>query len=192
MRFQPRHVVTMVVAVCAAAVLAPVGVMAATGTLVNIVDPVLGDRKVRVGSAGSLQVESRPGVTSGGFNWTGNTSGYSTMKVREVVGPARIALTELTATSDGGAVGGWNVVSIAAYVQTTGPATCPGSYGYTKTVLRTVQARNHESTLQLDFVGPPLIVPAAPAGKKVCVTAEVISYSPDSAIYLGATGFTYS
>lgn len=45
MKFQAKHVVTMVCAVSAAAVLAPVGVMAATGTLVNVTDPFNASRR---------------------------------------------------------------------------------------------------------------------------------------------------
>jgi hypothetical protein len=63
-RLQPRHIVTIVVALCAAAVLAPVGVMAAAGTLVTITDPVTGSQakvdtgKVRVGDgSGNLTVD---------------------------------------------------------------------------------------------------------------------------------------
>ncbi|HEX8002336.1 MAG TPA: hypothetical protein VF519_06540 [Mycobacteriales bacterium] len=53
-RLSGRHIVTIVVAVCAAVVLAPVGVMAATGTLVNITDPVNSANRARVTSAGSM------------------------------------------------------------------------------------------------------------------------------------------
>ena len=54
-RLSGGHIVTIVVAICAAVVLAPVGVMAATGSFVNITDPVTAANKARVNSAGALQ-----------------------------------------------------------------------------------------------------------------------------------------
>lgn len=64
----------IVACVSVASLLAPVGVLAATGQLVNIVDPLFRRRKVRVGSAASLQVETRPGVTGGARNVSIRTS----------------------------------------------------------------------------------------------------------------------
>jgi hypothetical protein len=48
MKFTGRQVTVMVVAVCAAAILTPAAVYAATGTLVNITDPVTSSQKARV------------------------------------------------------------------------------------------------------------------------------------------------
>ena len=58
-RFQPRHIVAIVVAVCAAAILTPVAVGAATGTLVNIADPVDTTRVAKVTFNNGLQTEAR-------------------------------------------------------------------------------------------------------------------------------------
>ena len=55
-RFKPRHIVTIVVAVCAGAVLMPVAVGAATGSLVNITDPVTAANKAKVSNKGQLYV----------------------------------------------------------------------------------------------------------------------------------------
>jgi hypothetical protein len=52
--FRPAHVVTMVVALCAAAVLTPVAVGAATGSFVNITDPINAASKARVTAKGTL------------------------------------------------------------------------------------------------------------------------------------------
>jgi hypothetical protein len=57
-RFSSKQIVVMVVAVCAAVVLAPVGVMAATGSLVNIVDPSNASHKAHVDSSGHVLVAS--------------------------------------------------------------------------------------------------------------------------------------
>jgi len=55
-RFKPRHIVTIVVAVCVGAVLMPVAVGAATGSLVNITDPVTAANKAKVSNKGQLYV----------------------------------------------------------------------------------------------------------------------------------------
>ena len=67
MKFQAKHVVTMVACVSAALVLAPVAVYAG-GSLVTLVDPTYNDRKVRVGSSGALHVETKAGAMIGAFN----------------------------------------------------------------------------------------------------------------------------
>ena len=53
-RLSGAQIVAIVVAISAAVVLAPVGVLAATGQLVNIADPVTGSNRARVNAAGSL------------------------------------------------------------------------------------------------------------------------------------------
>lgn len=54
-RLSGGQIVAIVVSVCAAVVLAPVGVMAATGQFVNIVDPYDSSRRARIDS-GKLRV----------------------------------------------------------------------------------------------------------------------------------------
>jgi hypothetical protein len=54
--FTGRQITTIAVAVAAAIILAPVGVMAASGSLVNIADPGHPSRKAHVTAAGALQV----------------------------------------------------------------------------------------------------------------------------------------
>lgn len=58
-RFSGRQLTVMVVAVCAAIMLAPVGVMAATGSGVNIVDPVTSANKAGVSGNGTLLTAAR-------------------------------------------------------------------------------------------------------------------------------------
>lgn len=53
-RFSGTQITTMVVAVCVAMIALPVGVMAATGSFVNIVDPVNSAAKARVNGVGGL------------------------------------------------------------------------------------------------------------------------------------------
>jgi hypothetical protein len=189
MKFTSKQVVTMVVAVSAAVILAPVGVMAAAGQLVNIADPVL-DRKVRVGSGGTLQVESRAGALSGAFNKSFTFTGLGFHKIAEVTGPNRIAITEVT-------LSGYEVdynaeAALVVYTQTSGTGTCGTTLtGYTKTELRRFAWPMKEVT-QLTFDGPPLVIPAAGPGLKQCVGFAMQEVGTDARIFLGATGYTYS
>ena len=191
--FSSKQIVTMVVAVCAAAVLAPVGVMAATGSLVNVVDPVLADRKVRVGSAGSLQVETRPGVTSGALNVSHvDVQNLTPRKLAETTAPTRLALAELTVGvhNIGNPVNEPTVVEINQYVHVSGTSAC-GLTGWTGTVLRRVTLKNDE-TLHLKFDGPPLIVPTPAAGKRYCLAAKLYQWVGETKVDIGATVFSYA
>lgn len=63
--FTGRQIATMVVAICGALVLLPLGAVAATGSNVNIVDPFHQARKARVDAGGRLTVaDSRPVTTA--------------------------------------------------------------------------------------------------------------------------------
>lgn len=62
-RFSGRQITVMVVATCAAVILAPVAVAASTGNLVNITDPVNAAAKARVASTGSLATAPRDPYT---------------------------------------------------------------------------------------------------------------------------------
>jgi hypothetical protein len=55
-RLSGQQITAIVVALCVAVVAAPVGVMAATGSLVNISDPVTASHKARVDKTGALKV----------------------------------------------------------------------------------------------------------------------------------------
>ena len=193
MRFTSKQVVTMVVAVSAAVVLAPVGVMAATGQLVNIVDPVLADRKVRVGSVGALQVETRPGVTSSAVNVSHvDIQNLTPRKLAEVTAPTRIALSEFTVGvhNFGNPVAEPTVVELNQYVHVSGTSAC-GLTGWHGTVLRRVTLKNDE-TLHLKFDGPPLIVPTPPSGARYCLAAKLYQWVGETKVDVGATVFTYS
>lgn len=64
-KFRPVHVVTMVVAVCAAAILTPVAVnAAATGDPINITDKVNATSKARVTTKGTLWVNETDPITA--------------------------------------------------------------------------------------------------------------------------------
>lgn len=63
MKITGRQLTVMVVAVCAAAVLTPAAVSAATGSLVNITDPVTASQKARV-VGGALKVSDGSGAVT--------------------------------------------------------------------------------------------------------------------------------
>jgi hypothetical protein len=193
MRFEAKHVVTMVVALCAAAVLAPVGVMAATGQHVNITDPVIGSRQVRVGSAGALQVETRPGVTSTAANVSYvDIQNLTPRKLAEVTAPTRIALSEVTigVHNIGNPVAEPTVVELNQYVHVSGTTAC-GLSGWNGTVLRRVTLQT-DDTLHLKFDGPPLIVPTPASGTRFCLAAKLYQWVGETKVDVGATVFTYS
>jgi hypothetical protein len=179
-------------------VLAPAGVSAATGSLTTLVDPLLPNRKVRVGSAGALQVETRPGVTSGAFNvdtgWAGADPSYWKV-LASGVGPTRLTLSEVTMKLDGGDPARDVPLRLASYTQFAGDETAcgPGVAGYARAVLRTLSVKASDPMVQILFSGPPLIAPAAPQGMRTCLVWEWITLPPEGATFsLGATGFRYS
>ena len=192
MRFAAKHVVTMVVSVCAAAVLAPISVGAATGTLVNITDPTTSSRSAKVSPANGLYVDTRPRVAPGQFNKNfGEITNTLPRVVVEVGYPFGIAVTELTMTvregSSASTVG--NDVQLISYVRTSGTQPCGGS-GWVRTVLRTVTVPRNQ-TAQLLFSGPPLVLPRAASGQRVCLVAQQIKFVGGSITDIGVTGFTF-
>lgn len=194
MTFTPKHVVTMVACVCAAVVLAPVGVLAATGTLVNITDPTDANRKARVTQSGSVQVESRAGVVQNMFNLGFRATNLGHFYLTDAIGPQRVALTEITLGSHGptnGSTSGHNFVDLVSYVQTTGAASACGTTttGYIRTEHRRFVVMNLTPTFQVTFDGPPFLSPTPPAGKKVCLTLEVSTFTTGSQVNMGVTGY---
>ena len=203
MQLAPRHLVAIVVALSLSAVLTPVGVMAATGTLVNITDPTHSGRRARVSASGTFHVEQRAGVATGAVSahWTADRLDY--FKLLEATGPNRIAITEVSVSAHGPVSGesyGHNYVDVVAYIQRSGTAACrvPSAYvdytvppGYERKVLRRIVARNQQQTVQLQWNGPALVAPAAAAGKKVCVQLEVWTLSTSTTLYIGATGYRF-
>lgn len=203
MKFAPKHVVAMVACVSAAVVLAPVGVMAATGTLVNITDPETASRQAQVGDRGTLMVESRAGSIAGSFSNYRESTNLTHLKLGEAVSPERLAITEVSAGSHGptsAATYGHNYVDIVAYTQVSGTHSCgmPSAYvdyatppGYTRKVLRRLVLRNQTPSIQTVFSGPPLVVPPAAAGKRTCVQLEVSLLSTETKIFMGGTGYRF-
>lgn len=189
MQFAPKHVVTMVACVCAAVVLAPVGVMAATGQLVNITDPHTSTRKARVGSTGTLQVESRAGSPAGAYTkFFEKLTDVTGKVVVEAAYPKRIAVTEFTATVHGD-VTPPNEVRIYYRIRTSGTGSCAAHTGWTLPVtLRTITL---SETQQLLFTGPPLLLPKPAAGQAVCLGAQQTTWWNGTKLDIGVSGFTF-
>ena len=191
MHFSSRQIVAIVIAISATMIATPVGVMAATGQLVNIVDPTFAGRKVRVGDVGTLRVESRAGAPNNAFNKAFTFQGLGFHKISEVQAPKRIAITEVTLS--GYEVNYTAEAALVAYVQ-TGPssATCGTTLtNYTKVELRRFGFPMNQVT-QIDFEGPPLISPPAGSGMKVCVGFAMQEVGTAARLFLGASGYTYS
>lgn len=200
MKFAPRHVVTMVVAVCAAAVLAPVGVMAATGTLVHITDATFSDRKAQVTQRGGLLVETRPSLPGTFVQFGGGiTSSTQSWKLAETVSPTRLALSEMTFLASGGTDGAQHHVDVTAFVQqyaSNTPCapvdTIQTPTGYSRTTLRRVVVYgNVPPMIQLHWQDPALMVPVGTSGLKSCVWVIPASVGPGASVFHAGTGYRF-
>ena len=192
-RFSSKQVVAMVASVCAAVVLAPVGVMAATGQLVNIVDPSNAGRAARVAPVGALMVETRPGVVSNSANVSHvDIASLTPRRLLEVTSPNRLGLSELTVTvrKFGSPVNADTIVDLISYLHVSGSNPC-GLAGWTGTHLRRFTLQTGD-TLQLDFDGPPLVVAPAPVGKRQCLAAKLYQWVGDTRVDIGATVYSYT
>jgi hypothetical protein len=195
MKFAPKHVVAMVVSICAAVVLAPVGVMAATGQLVNIADPVIGTRKAQVSSDGRLWVDARAGASTNTFSFaTDQLSGNVFVKLFEATGPRRVALTEVSFAA--GLLNTTNGYAFRATLwglaRTTGTAACAlNAPGWTARRLRTVEVPINDS-VAVSFAGTPLLVPAAASGQPMCLGVYIDRTITSAQLFVGGTGYTYA
>lgn len=192
MRLSPKQLVTVVVALSAAAVLTPITVSAATGQLVNIADAVTAGRLARVSQAGALQVENRAGVPAGALAVQGSRLGVGWVSLVNVALPQQLAITEMSITAQGPT--GVQSYRIEAWVRkgSTGSCNAPNLTEFNRHVLRQVTMDNYE-TLTLSFAGTPLYVPAAPkSGTYTCFGVVSISAPNGSETYAGATGYRFT
>lgn len=197
MNLTPKQLVTMVVAVSVAAVLTPVGVMAASGTLVNIGDPVSGGRMARVSSDGALRVESRTAVSSKAFTFASQAlTSLGFVKLAEYPAPERILVTEMSFASGMFATdNGWsfrvNVYAAKRKAGGTGECRINSPANWTPKLLRTVEVPINQ-TVTLNFAGSPLVVPPAAAGQVSCFGVEVSRAITNASLYVGGTGYRYT
>ena len=191
MRFTSKQVVLMVVAVSAAVVLAPVGVMAATGSLVNIADGSNSSRLTRVGSNGTLFTETRAGVLSNAFNMdVNNVADLSLHKMVETGYPNHLAITELTVATRATDNGYTTQVDVRAYLRTSGTSACGGA-GWTSTTLRRFSVKTNE-TVQLLFDGPPMVLPVPAEGQRVCLAMSITQLPNGVVADFGGTGYQFT
>jgi hypothetical protein len=123
-RLSGRQITTVVVAVCVAVIAFPVGVLAATGSLVNITDPVHKSNKARVDNGGRLYVGDGGGslTVDGTVNgrpvapartWS-NVAAFNNFDNSVLVGPtaSAIDLSGVSATLGGAS----NTTSVSFYI----------------------------------------------------------------------------
>jgi hypothetical protein len=190
-KFTNKQVVTMVVAGCAAVILAPVTVFAATGQLVNIVDQNNG-RPARVSFNGGLVTESRTWPGPNAFSVNSSRYGFGWIGLGSTTGPTRLALTKLILSGPYDTPGNAGEVLVEAMVRTSGTEPCngPGTAGYTRTQLSHVWVPARQ-TIQLDFSGQALAIPAPATGQPVCIGVTYYAGNTNMTIYATAVGFKY-
>jgi hypothetical protein len=191
-RFSTSQVTTMVVAVAAAVVLAPVAVIAATGTIVNVTDGVNANRIARVNSSSELNVSQRAAVLPGSLNSSTNGGINQRRLLVQTVGPTRMAVTELDIATRGGA--GSAMVHLISWYRTSGTGTCANviagtTTGFTSTLTRVLMIPVGE-TLMLDWSGPALTVPVGGVGEYSCLTATLMTAPTGTIAYYGTTYYT--
>ena len=190
MRFTSKQVVTMVVAVSAAVVLAPVGVMAATGQLVNVADAVDPAFRTRVSSNGGLFVETHPRVAST-FNAQKPDVADTNVHPLYVVGaPTRVAVTDLQVTvrDNGTSDTLGTVVELLAFASSRDTLTGCGGAGWNRSLLRRVTAQRAQ-TVQVTFDGSPLVLPTV--GGHVCLAFQVTRGMASTVADVAVTGFVF-
>jgi hypothetical protein len=192
MQFTSKQVVTMVVAVCAAAVLTPAAVGAATGQLVNIVDPTTASRQAKVTSNGALSVgqHAAPPATAGNYGISKTGLGYINLGI--YTNSSRLAVTDITLVGSGGS--GVHAVFIEDWVRkgSTGSCSAPNTTDYNRHVLRRVSLKTDE-TVHLTFPGMPLLPnPATAAGTYGCfgVTVATAPAGSNTHVYAGTYRFS--
>jgi ABC-type Fe3+-hydroxamate transport system substrate-binding protein len=192
MKLSPTQVVVIIVALAVAVILGPVTVMAATGQLVNITDPADSSRKARVGSTGTLQVESRAGSVNGAWNtFFATITDVTPRVVFETGNPNRIAVTEWTVTVMGDNSASTNHVRLIEKIRTSGTASCSDGTGWSPaTVLRTMSVHAGD-TVQLLYAGPSLVLTKPAAGQHVCLLVQQTKWTGSTGTDIGVTGYKF-
>lgn len=187
-RFSPRQFVTMVIAISLAVVLLPLVGGAASQApegKVIIVDRTTPSRSVRVERAGTLQVDARAGVRGGAFNVQASRGGGGLTNFASAPSNEGLAITEVTLSGEGPDPSATITVELEARV--TAANNCSG--GTSRTLRRvTVDVLD---TLVLNFNGPPLFTPVAPARQRVCFGFRVVNSPNGSSLFVGATGYRF-
>ena len=184
-RFQPRHIVAIVVAVCAAAILTPVAVGAATGTLVNIADPVDTTRVAKVTFNNGLQTEARAAANPANLiraYKTGLNTGRGV--VASFPTPYVAAITHVTYANFPTSTAPAHI-ELVGWTRISGTGTCESVLAGTTTGF--VSAVLHRAwvapgvTDTFNFDGPALITNAPAPGQLGCVIVD--NFNPGTVSY---------
>jgi len=182
-----RERVLLTLTVCFAIMLVPTTALAAL-QIVNIADPANASRVAKVTDVGALQVQTRPGIPVNTINRTvtGTTSGWRPLF--QLSSGRNLAVVEMTFGNAGSA----RQVNIAYYnIPSTGTCANPtASTGEALGTLRRLIAPG-EATLQVDFSGVPLSVPAAATGRTHCFGVMMGSGGSGAILEIGVAGYTY-
>lgn len=184
-RFSSRQIVTMVVAGCAALILTPTAVYAATATSVTIADPLHAAHKARVSSAGRLYVgdgggsltvngtvkSAAPGTPWNQINDVGLTAGSTRAVLYESLGATKLHLTSFTAAIEGGS--GSVRIFVIVYVSDSGSGDCQtltgANFGAAERFVIMVPAGQ---TQTVTYPTPLVYSAYASAARKYCVDVE--------------------
>ena len=168
MKFEPKHVVTMVVAVCAASILTPVAVGAVTTQPVAVYDRT-GAMAARVTLANGLQVDTRHGAVNRQHVANEKVTGVNRQRTLMGLIPGRIlSITEATFSAIAPA-GSYVTVELGHYFPGLGGSGgCPAVDAATGTPAGWVYSVEHRVTLAgggssiaVPFSDQPLSVTAA-------------------------------
>lgn len=195
-KLEAKHIVTIVIAICAAAVLAPVSVLAATGTLTNIVDKSDATRVAKVLQSGELAGGVRASSLSS-VNVANATTGTTKLLITSVNAPSRLALTQLslslrnTTTATGSAL-----VYVHSAVRASGTGTCSQYAAGTTTGFNTVVGRYLmvplNDTVSVNWDGPAwTLFRSTTAGNPTCLLAQMVTPPASTLLYVGATYYTF-
>ena len=182
-----RERVLVTLTVCLALLVVPITALAATGTLINLVDGSNATRIAKVTDAGALQVQMRPGFVGGSFFASGPVStGTGWKSISNFSNGKAGAVTEITVAMNGGT--GAAVIQLT-FIPLPVATSCASPGAAMKFNFRTVVVPTND-TLQLTFNGqPPSMIVAA--DKKLCVGMDVLSAPSGSTIRGGFTGYTF-
>lgn len=137
--FSTRQLASIVVAICACALLVPTAASAITGSLVTIADPATPSHKARVDSTGHLLVSdgSGPLTIDGAAQLAAPSSPFTATATLNVTGPTavllaqrrgkqRLAITSITAWN-APSFGTNQVVHYISYVKNSSSFVCPAT-----------------------------------------------------------------
>jgi hypothetical protein len=212
MEFRPRHVVTMVVAVSAAAILTPVTVQAATGSSVNLVDKLHSTSIARVTSKGTLWVNQTDPLTgalakvdSGGHSLVAQTMANPVTPLDTIndltlsaadtrrplfsgTGNRKVSLTSIVTSAEGGSAGSVKLLFIAYVKSASTTGDCEGLSGFGAAERFTVMVPVGE-TVNLTFPTALSWTQYAGANDFYCIDVESYGGPSGYIAHIGAFGF---